>query len=191
VKGVIFNIFEQFIVEKWGEEVFEDILAGAHLDSAEPFIGPATYPDEQIMALVVSASQKLQVPPEAATRAFGNFAFHVLAEKFPIFLKGIHDPKTFLLTVDKTIHVEVRKLYSGAVTPMFTYRDTEAQSLVIEYRSPRKLCPLMEGLISGLGEYYQSPIGCHHDRCLHKGDDCCEFHLSFSPRTHSKEEAVL
>jgi hypothetical protein len=189
MKGIIFNLFEKFVIKGWGEDVYEKILETSALSKPGPFLGPATYPDADLMALVGSASKLLQVPPEVAVRKFGHFCFRGLTSRFPRFLEGIPDAKSFLLTVDKIIHVEVHKLYHDAETPTFRYHDTGAASLTIEYRSRRRLCVLMEGLIEGLADHFHEDIRQSQSKCLHRGDSYCEFHLEFSRRMRENSHA--
>ena len=52
MKGVVFNMLEEFVVENAGEEVFEEILYTCEFITVEPFVGPGTYPDEDLNELV-------------------------------------------------------------------------------------------------------------------------------------------
>lgn len=181
MKGIVFNLFEKFVIQGWGEDTYEKILEAAPIRKTGVFLGPATYPDSDLLALVAVASEQLQVPPEVAVRKFGHFCFQGLTSRFPRFLEGVPDAKSFLLTVDQIIHVEVHKLYRDAETPTFLYQDTGPTTLTIEYRSRRKLCVFMEGLIEGLAEHFHENIKQHQVKCTHRGDSHCDFRLEFSP----------
>jgi hypothetical protein len=182
MKGIVFNLLEDFICENWGHAKYEEILALCPAHVGHTYVAPETYPDEHLSSIAAKAAQALGIPLPDALRAFGKFAFGKLAARYPIFLEGHIEPRTFLLSVEKVIHVEVRKLFKNAVTPSFTYREAADGGLVIEYRSARKLCPLMEGLIQGTAEWFGQPIAARQDRCMHRGDECCEFHLGFPVR---------
>lgn len=180
MKGVVFNIFEAFVVEGWGDEAYEALLDACPLHSNGVFAGPASYPDADLVALVTAACARFDVEPQDALRAFGRFMFARLAEKFSSFLEG-HDAKSFLMSIHDVIHVEVRKLLPGAVTPSFAYHDVGEDELIIEYRSERRLCLLMEGLLQGVAEHFGVSIQMAHTTCLHHGADHCTFELSFAP----------
>lgn len=181
MKGIIFNLLEQFITETAGEEIYQTILDRCSLQTREPFVGPGTYPDEDLTALVKSTVTVLGISPPEALRRFGKFAFPKLAEHFPDFVSPHRHPKEFLKTVDSIIHVEVRKLYENAKVPSFLYRDPAPDRLVIEYRSDRRLCHFMEGLIEGVADHFRSPVGYRQTRCMLRGDEVCEFDLCFEP----------
>ena len=179
MKGIIFNLLEDFIVEKFGENKYEEIIASCALQTNEPFVGPGSYPDEDFFAIYSKALEHLKIPSAEALRTFGKYCFHKLASKYPIFIKMHNHPKDFLKSVDSTIHVEVRKLYKDSETPKFTYRDPAPNKLIMEYTSKRKLCNFAEGLIEGVSEHYKIPIQCKQLQCTLNGNKVCEFDLTF------------
>jgi len=179
MKGVIFNLLEEFITETWGYDKYEEILERCHGAVRKAYVGPGTYKDEELYAIAGTAAEILGVALPDALRAFGKFAFAGLVKRYPMFVQGYSHPREFLLSVDKVIHVEVRKLMRDANPPRFSYADRAAGGLKIEYHSQRKLCPLMEGLLDGAADYFRVPIRHRQERCLLQGADCCEFHLEF------------
>jgi hypothetical protein len=180
MKGVIFNLLEDFITQGWGEDAYEEILALCPFHGQEPFVGPKTYPDADLLALVARASEKLGVPVPDAIHAFGRYLFPRLATKYPIFLDGYAHPKPFLKTINDVIHVEVRKLFKDAEPPSITWSDAGPDGLVLRYVSKRRLCDLMGGLLDGAADWFKTPIHYAHKRCMKDGADACELHLTFS-----------
>ena len=61
MKGIIFNIAESFIVENHGEDVFDDIIANCQLETKEPYVGPGTYSDNDMLEILRVATDKLGV----------------------------------------------------------------------------------------------------------------------------------
>ena len=182
MKGIIFNLLEDFIVEKAGEDGFEEILAAAGLRTTEPFVGPGSYPDEDLTALVAKAVERLGVPTDEALRAFGRFCIPPLARRFPGFVAPHTHPKAFLLTVDAFHTTEVNKLFEGARSPRFIYESPAPDRLVMRYQSDRRLCALVEGLLDGVATHYGVPIAREQTSCMLHGDAACVFDLSFPPR---------
>ena len=180
MKGIIFNLLEQFVVENWGAGAYEKILAKCPLTTREPFVGPRTYPDSDLLAIVGAVCGELGVTTQDALRAFGRFAFPRLAARHPDLVKGRVDPLALLLSVENVIHVEVRKLYPDAITPEFEFESLAAGSLVMRYRSRRRLCPLVVGLIEGVAEHFGTSIACEETACTSAGADACSFKLSFA-----------
>ncbi len=179
MKGIVFNLLEQFITDKLGDERLEEVLEGSPLKTKEPFVGPKTYPDEDLSAIITTASRVSGITEPELVRRFGRFCFPKLAEKYPLFLEPHRHPKPFLKSVDGIIHVEVKKLYLDAEPPEFTYEDPAEDRLIIKYRSKRRLCRFMEGMIEGVADFYRLPIIYTQESCMLDGGEACEFHLNF------------
>lgn len=180
MKGVIFKYFESFVTDTFGAAVYEELLDCTELTTGGAFVGPETYPDEDLFALVGTAIEKLKIPLPDALHAFGKYLFAKLADQVPMFVDRERGLKSFLLTIHSVIHVEVKKLFPGAETPRFAYEDPGEGRLVIEYTSGRKLCPLFRGLIDGAAESFAEPVQYQETQCLHHGADSCRFEMSFA-----------
>ena len=180
MKGVVFNLLEAFVVETFGEDAYETLLDQTELET-DVYVAPATYDDAQLFAMVGTATRLTGLPAPQVLRTFGRFCFPRLAAAYPVFLEGHADARSFLLSVDEVIHIEVAKLMEGAVLPKMTFEETPTE-LRIVYRSSRNLCHFMEGLIDGVADHFDTPIEHRQATCVHEGDDCCEFALSFLVR---------
>ena len=180
MKGIIFNIAEGFIIDKYGENIFEEIIANCKLQTTEPFVAPGTYPDSDLMEIVVKSADKLDLTVDEFLKKLGNYTFAKLAERYPNFVKQYNHPKDFLKTVETVIHVEVRKLYKDTQLPSFQYAEPSEKELIITYFSERKLYALMEGLIDGVADYFGVPIDQTHHIYKKDGTEYCDFHLKFA-----------
>lgn len=179
MKGVIFNILEDFISEGWGGEVYEQILGACPLHTKEPFVGPGTYPDADLLAIVGKATEKLDVPTHVALIAFGTYAFPKLAGRYPASLNGHSHPRTFLKTIDDVIHVEVRKLMRDANPPRILCHDLGENRMQVSYQSTRKLCPVFRGLLQGCCNHFEVPISYQETACMNDGAEACTFEVTF------------
>ena len=52
MKGIIFNLLEGFLTERLGEEKSDELIESCSLKTREPFVGPGSYPDEDLLAIV-------------------------------------------------------------------------------------------------------------------------------------------
>ena len=183
MKGVVFNFLEDYIEKNLGDGRYDEILGKCTLKNREPFVGPGTYPDEDLMAIVSETIKMAGIPLPEALRSFGRFCFYKLSERYPVFVSSYSHPKPFLKSVESVIHAEVKKLYEDAKPPCFTYADPASDRLIIQYISKRGLCQFMEGLIDGVAGYYQVPIKYKQGTCTLNGGEVCEFELTFLPDT--------
>ncbi|MFP7755422.1 heme NO-binding domain-containing protein [Thermodesulfobacteriota bacterium B35] len=182
MKGIIFNLLEDYIASNHGEEAYERLLARCSLKTGEPLlmVAPGTYPDEDFHEIVRQAAAAGHLPVDDFYRDFGRFAIPRMADRYPDFFAPFHHPKDFLKFTGMVHLVEVKKLYKDAQVPDFTCRDTGPDTLLLRYTSERMLCRLVEGLIEGVAEYYNVPIRCRQTRCQRRGDMTCEFSIHFA-----------
>lgn len=180
MKGIIFNITENFIMEHYGEDTFDEIIEKCELETKEPFVGPGTYPSSDLVEIVAKSSEILTIDQAEFLKKLGVFAFASLAGRYPNFVTPYKHPKAFLKTIDGIIHVEVKKLYQDAKPPTFQYSEPNEDELIITYYSKRKLYSLMEGLIIGVADHFKSPIDQTHNVYSNNGAEYCDFHLKFT-----------
>jgi Haem-NO-binding len=179
MKGVIFNLAEEVIVQSHGEDGWDALLDAAGLEGSYSSLG--NYPDGELARLVKAASQLLQLTPQEVVRRLGEGALPLLAARYPGFFAGHASTRPFLLTLNDIIHAEVRKLYPGAEVPEFDFDDSDPAHLILGYRSARRLCALAEGFIVGAARYYGEEVSLDQQRCMHRGDDRCVIRCAFTP----------
>jgi len=180
MKGIIFNLLEGFVVENYGDQTYDKLIGSCSLKTKGEFVGPGSYPDEDLLEIVTQAAKMKDVAPGALIEAFGKFCFPKLAERFPQFVKPYSNPKDFLKTIHSVIHVEVKKLYKDAETPEFSYMEPSPTELIMVYKSKRKFCALVDGLLNGVSEYFKWPISFHQSQCMLKGSPSCDYQISFA-----------
>ncbi|MFT4862213.1 MAG: putative hydrocarbon binding protein [Pseudohongiellaceae bacterium] len=179
MKGVVFDILNEMVEEKFGFQAWESILELANLDGI--YVTTETYSDEELFKLVAAAETVSGIPANELVREFGKYMLPSFVKSHPVFFEGKHSLRDFLLTVDRVIHVEVRKLYPDAGLPKFDYGNEpeDSKKLTMIYQSPRKLCALSEGLIDGAAVYFGEGYSLEHRVCMHKGADHCELRMEF------------
>ncbi len=179
MKGIVFASLNKLVEEKFGFHAWEMVLEDSKPASEGIYTAAENYPDEEIFSLVGSLSKTTGIPIPALVTTFGEFLFGEFARLSPEYFQN-RDAKSFLQSVHGIIHIEVKKLHPDAQLPTFSYEDPAPNRLVMLYRSPRKLCPLAEGLIRGTAKHFHVKIDLNHPLCLHRGDDHCRLELTFS-----------
>lgn len=182
MKGAIFNIFEDFVVEHHGEDTYDEILESCKLQTDGIFVGPGTYPDADLLEIVGKTIEKLGVPLDQALLSFGQYLFKGLHRGHPNFAESQPNLKSFLESIDGVIHIEVNKLYPDAVTPKFEYHSPDADTLEITYTSKRNLPDLVEGLILGAADHFKEKVQISRSS-VDDAKSVWKFHLKFLGRT--------
>jgi len=156
MKGVIFNFFENFIVDTFDEESWEMILDQSESDGV--FVGPKTYDDKDFLKIVSTAITLKDLIPGDAIRLFGRYSFPLLMKHGGDLVSNYTNSIDMLLELDSIIHVEVKKLMEGAEPPKFNVSKINRTTVRILYISKRNLPTFVEGALEGLGEYFGEKV---------------------------------
>ncbi|MCY4644069.1 MAG: heme NO-binding domain-containing protein [Bacteriovoracales bacterium] len=179
MKGIIFNILEEFVDRSYGEGSFDKLVDEALGDSSEVFVSPETYPDEKLFSLLDKIVEIRKVDLDDVLKSFGRYMFGKLARKYPLFVQPYDNPKDFIKTVNDIIHIEVKKIFLESEPPIFLCVKESGNNMTIRYESKRNLSSLAEGLLNGVADYYKKPI-----RILDKKkvteENLCIFQLEFT-----------
>ena len=127
MKGIVFSLLNDMVEEQFGLEAWDALITKAGSDGV--YLSTETYSDEEPMRLVAAASELTGIAQTDLVKAFGQYMFPQFYTKYPVFFKPDMTLKSFLLTVDRVIHVEVRKLYPDAALPDFDYEHEEDDKL--------------------------------------------------------------
>ena len=175
MKGVVFDILRDMVEENYGMEGWQAILDKSGSDGL--YISTQTYEDAELMGLVSAASDITKISVSDLVFAFGEYMVPSFYKRYPSFFDNAESFIKFLVSVDQIIHVEVRKLFPDAGLPTFDYNDEKSNHLTMIYKSPRKLCRLAEGLISGSAKHFNEKYKLKHAPCMHDGYDHCNLEL--------------
>jgi len=179
MKGIIFNLAEEVLTQAHGSEVWDSILERAGVDGAYTSLG--SYADQELIALVRAASEITGIEDATVVRQVGEGAMPLLAQRYPLFFTPHTSTRAFVLTVNEIIHPEVRKLYPGADAPEFDFDTSDADVLVLGYRSSRRLCALAEGFIAGAARHYGEVADMEQVQCMNDGAASCVIVCRFRP----------
>ena len=180
MKGIIFNLLEQFINDRFGEDTYEEIVAACSPLSGDPYamVSPGSYPDSDFMTLLGQAARTTGMDQASLLQAMGRHSLPLLAQRYPHFFSAYDHPRDFLKTTSLIHQVEVKKLYRDAEVPRFTIED-QADGMTVTYHSSRRLCHFVAGLLTGLSDFYRVPMAVQQVECILEGGGACTFALSF------------
>jgi hypothetical protein len=178
IKGIIFNLLEQVVVDEHGDDAWDDTLERAGVGGAYTAVG--SYSDAEFLQLLAALPTADDVPSEPQLRWFGAKAFPLLAQRYPAFFVGHDSTVPFLLTLNDIIHPEVRKLYPDADVPVFDFTKEGEHTLVVGYRSARRLCYLAEGFIDGAAAHFHQRVSIEQRQCMHEGATRCDLVCRFT-----------
>jgi hypothetical protein len=157
MKGIVFTEFLELVEEQFGIETVDKIVSESNLETGGVYTAVGTYSHKEMFSMVAKLSEIKGIAVPDLLEFYGKYFFGVLAKSYPQFLreKGLF---SFLETIDNYIHPEVLKLYPDAELPSFsTVRDGD-KSLLLTYKSSRKMAHFAMGLILGASEHFETKI---------------------------------
>ncbi len=149
MKGTVFVELVKMAEGAFGEDVVDDVLDKADLETDGAYTTVGNYPCSELVKLVQAFSDHSGLSPDALQLKFGHWMLEHFGENFPDFFEGKKDSFEMLEAIDGEIHVEVRKLYPEAELPVFATNRKAENHLEMIYSSPRPLVSFCQGLIEG------------------------------------------
>lgn len=171
--GLIFVSLRDYLVAKHGDSTEREVMAG------EPrYLVSEGYPDERFTRLLERTCAATGLAPDALLTDFGAFtAEKTFARIYPALFDRSDSARSFLLTVEPRIHEVVRVAIPDALPPELEIAENGENGVSIVYRSPRRLCAMLRGLVQGSARHYGESAEIEELTCVHRGDDSCTFEV--------------
>lgn len=157
MKGIVFTEFLDMVESKYGYEMVDYIIEESKLESNGIYTSVGTYHHSEIVQLLSNLSLKSKEDAMMLLKTFGEYLFDTFLKTYPQFFAAEDNVFDFLKSIDSHIHVEVLKLYPDATLPEFETIVTEDGTLIMIYKSERKMAALAEGLMEKSFAYFKQP----------------------------------
>ena len=158
MKGVVFTEFLEFIEEKFGFDISDDMIEKSQTSTGGVFTQAGNYPFNDMVNLVKTLSDITQIPFNQLVEAYGE---HLFKRLINIYLKPVSiytNTFDFVSNLENVVHPEVKKLYSDTDLPTFLDPIINENILSIIYISNKPLMDFAKGLIQGCALYYNETI---------------------------------
>jgi hypothetical protein len=180
VHGLIFAELKKYVVHRLGGQAWNDLLRAAGMEGAL-FLPSQVYPDEQLAALVRTASEVTGKGQGDILEDFGGFIAADLLSMYRAQISPTWRTLDIVEHTERLIHTTVRVKIPGAKPPELVATRLSPTSLRLEYRSARKLCPLARGLARGIAEQHKEHLRVSEPSCMLRGDALCDLRLDVAP----------
>lgn len=166
--GFIISEIKKYVELKLGAPAWLAVLDKAGLGKKE-YENFLNYPDEEAVAIVVTASEITGIPVAAILEDFGFFLGGHLMKIYRPLIDPSWRTLDFLANVEQTIHHIVRTRNRQAKPPALVCERTSPGEVVILYQSPRNMNALAWGIIKGVAAYYGDEIEVSEVAGLYRG----------------------
>lgn len=157
--GIINKAVEALVKETWGEETWLNICTDAEVDPLG-FLAMEQYEEAITFRLLDSASKISGLPAEDILRVLGEFFISFMGrEGYGLLLKAAGSNLAEFLSNMDNLHSRINSTFTEASPPSFRVEKLGEGHLRLHYYSHRQgLAPLVEGLMTGLGKMFSTPV---------------------------------
>ena len=171
MKGVVFTEFIDHVAKSFGEDAVDDLIEASALPSGGAYTAVGTYDAAEMTTLCGTLAAQTGAPAAELVRGFGFHLGCAFARDHAAYFDRAANLFDFLDSVERHIHVEVRKLYPDAELPKLAIRSRTDRRLVMEYCSPRRMSVLAEGLIHSAARRFGVTVDVQTLPWPERGDD--------------------
>lgn len=176
MKGVVFSELVDWIEQRYGVEVVDEVLLDAELPHGGAYTTAGTYDWREVHAIATALAARIGGTADDVLRSYGRHLFPVFAERFAGIIGRATNPLDFLAGVGTHIEDEVVKLYTDSELPCFRVQRLP-DGLVLDYESARPFAGLAHGLIEGCFLHF----GADADIACSGGDCHRRFEITVAP----------
>jgi len=157
--GLIHNSFKIMILKNYGSAVWSQVSErdGREL---EPFRILKQYEDHELFSMAIKTSEISGTELGTVLKNFGrHFILCTAKENYRATIRFHGTTALDLLSNLNTMHTRLKSTFLVYTPPRFTVSFESDNTYILQYESTRSgLEAFVEGLISGIGEYYEENI---------------------------------
>ncbi|HLW01492.1 MAG TPA: heme NO-binding domain-containing protein [Ktedonobacterales bacterium] len=178
MQGFIHLLLEAYVSETIGSQHLRPIRQLAGISG--PPLADHHYPDEVTVQLLQAISEYENIPLDNLLYRFGIYFMRapLMHTHYRVFLQGHTSARNFLKQVP-AIHQHLESSLHAVSLPGLNFVDHSSDLLEIIYDSPRHLCPLLQGILEGVGQYFGETLEVREMECQRRGALACRVLVSF------------
>ncbi|MBI3921512.1 MAG: heme NO-binding domain-containing protein [Armatimonadetes bacterium] len=171
--GIVLVELRRFVDQKFGGDTWKKLQQESGVGS-KMYMAMDSYPDQEAIALVTTASRMTGKPVASLLEDFGEHLVPRFIGIYPMLIKPQWKTLDFLEHVEETIHKIVRRDNPGANPPQLTCTRVSPNEVVIAYNSSRKMCGLAKGMVKGVARHYGEEVALEEPTCMLRGGAQCK-----------------
>lgn len=180
MNGIYFVQLQQYVNTQYKSIPWESILIKAGVSEGKRYFSGQQYEEEEFFRIFRASINLLHISQEKFLDGLG---VHISSNFIKLCQPVI---KADWRTLDLLEHIEefnsklLQTWNDPSFSGKFTCKRVNTHTLSIEYLSPRKLCPVLAGLIKGVADHYNEKIIINETSCSLRGDPHCLFLVSLA-----------
>jgi len=178
--GVMFGFLREYVIKKHGgEETWRSLLKASGESAYKMHFATKDYPDAEIVAIATSAATALKMPLADVLEDFGSYVGPRLIEFYHPYIEN-NDQDVFSIVqyAGGHIHDQLHEHNPERKPPQLSADIIDPEHMTAHYKSERKLCAVVRGVLRGLGEKLGEGLYITETQCMHNGADECRFDVT-------------
>jgi hypothetical protein len=172
MQGFVFIELKKYLATRFGEDAWK-AMQGQFAPAGGAYVPGQNYSDAELGAVLRAACENSGLSHEKLLYDFGEFLVPDLLSSYRAFISPEWKTLDLLEYTEVSMHAAVRLRDPQASPPGLKCTRKSPDEVVIEYSSPRRLCPLAKGIIGGIAAYYAEKVLVMESKCMHRGDPLC------------------
>jgi len=173
--GVMFGFLREYVQKNHGgEETWRALLKASGESAYKIHFATKDYPDEEIVAIATAAATALDMPLADVLEDFGSYVGPRLVEFYHPYIEQ-HNQDVFSIVVHAgaNIHNQLHAHNPDRKPPTLSAKIIDPEHMEVHYKSPRRLCHIVRGVLRGLGEQFDEDLLIEEHQCMHSGANEC------------------
>lgn len=174
MKGTVVSTWVDSTRRLFGDSAVDNALQEHNLDTKHIFHPLEDIPDEAAIGIVEHIGNAVGKTKKEIWSIVGQENIKTFSSKYPGFFR--HDNAYQFLKSMNDVHVIVVKRIKGSVPPGLDVKILSAREIEFTYHSKRGLVDYLEGLIIGVGNYFNENL---QTEVLSKSEDGAKIKITF------------
>lgn len=170
--GIIHRSLKQYVVDRTSQEGWETVTDVADVET-RLYLPVSQYPDEEVARILVTVSELTGHDEPTIQRDFGRYFAPQLLDTFDALVGRDWDALDAVEALDE-IYPQVIDKEGDPDSVQISTRRSNGDTVVVHYRSTRRLCPMLEGIIEGIAGEYGEKIQIRKETPTREGLRHCE-----------------
>lgn len=150
MKGMVFKLFEDHVLEACGADTLDALLSIESLSTAGAYTAVGNYDHRDLEVMVGHLATLTNQAEREILMNFGQVLFGALAAGHPAIMAKFNTCIGLLANIETVIHRDVEKLYRNTDLPRFHVNSRDGdRALSLVYQSTKPFADMAEGLIKG------------------------------------------
>lgn len=175
--GSVLVRMQAYMKETLGESEWKELLKKAGLPEDKIYRTISFYPEDELDRLMDVACEKIAIDRDVLFKKLGfDFGMYVLETYKMMFFSSWGALEVIEKAAPK-VYKSIQYVDLRAPKTSFESERISPDEVIVRYRSARKNCAYILGIIDAVGEHFNEKLEVYHTRCQKNKSDECEIHV--------------